>query len=96
MRKVTVSVISAGDRGMNTYAPYANYGHSGGDEGIVRDFVRLVRADGQRQGLTSSSTSVQSHFMAFAAEEARIHKKVIELNEYARELKAGLSGGCSE
>lgn len=48
--------------------------HGGGDEGIMQDFVRLVR---QEAGLTSASISVESHLMAFAAETSRyrLHKE---------------------
>ncbi|TLS51495.1 Gfo/Idh/MocA family oxidoreductase [Paenibacillus antri] len=70
----------------------AEGGHGGGDGGIVRDFVRLVREGGKGKGLTAAEHSVQSHLMAFAAERSRIHKEVVSLaafrdryhREYAR------------
>ncbi|BFH13820.1 hypothetical protein J6TS7_53110 [Paenibacillus dendritiformis] len=37
---------------------------------------------GTAQGLTSAEISVQSHMMAFAAEEARVTGKVVHMPEY--------------
>lgn len=59
-------------------------GHGGGDYGIIRDFLRLVRSEGRETGLTAAATSVQSHLMAFAAEEARLKSSVVEMDEYGR------------
>jgi predicted dehydrogenase len=58
-------------------------GHGGGDFGLMRSFVELVRNDGQQKGLTSAATSVQSHLMAFAAEKSRVERKVVDLHEFA-------------
>ncbi|MDU5144528.1 MAG: Gfo/Idh/MocA family oxidoreductase [Paenibacillus dendritiformis] len=63
-------------------APGGHAGHGGGDEGLIRDFIRLVANGGALQGLTSAENSVQSHMMAFAAEEARVTGKVVHLPEY--------------
>lgn len=46
-------------------------GHSGSDELFVADFVRLVRGN-ILSGETSVNASLQSHFMAFAAETSRV------------------------
>jgi len=62
-------------------------GHGGGDEGIMRDFVRLVQSDGKKQGITNAVISVQSHLMAFAAEKSRLEKRVIRMDEYIKELQ---------
>ncbi|MDQ6421432.1 Gfo/Idh/MocA family oxidoreductase [Paenibacillus sp. LHD-117] len=62
-------------------------GHGGGDTGIMRDFVRLVRNDGQEEGLTSADVSVKSHLIAFAAEKSRLESKVIIMADYIHELK---------
>lgn len=57
-------------------------GHGGGDAGLMKDFVNLVRSGNGKQGKTAASQSVQSHIMAFAAEEARVTDQVIHLDEF--------------
>lgn len=59
-------------------------GHGGGDFGIMRDFIRLVRNKGAEQGRTAVSTSVQSHLMAFAAEESRLKGTVIAMDDFSK------------
>lgn len=61
-------------------------GHGGGDFGLMRDFVRLVQQDGRQVGRTSADIAVQSHLMAFAAEEARLSKQVISLAAFRQNL----------
>jgi predicted dehydrogenase len=65
----------------------SEYGHGGGDYGIMRDFLKLVQQDGKVQGRTSASVSVQSHMIAFAAEKARVEKKIINIKEFMEEVK---------
>jgi predicted dehydrogenase len=62
-------------------------GHGGGDIGLIKDFLKLVRADGKSQGLTSANRSVQSHLMAFAAEQSRIDGRVIDLASYVQSFR---------
>ncbi|PZM65360.1 Gfo/Idh/MocA family protein [Paenibacillus dendritiformis] len=62
--------------------PGGHAGHGGGDEGLIRDFIRLVADGGMAQGLTSADISVQSHMMAFAAEQARVTGQVVHLPAY--------------
>lgn len=73
----TRNVISLRDAG-------GHVGHGGGDFGLIREFIKLVRNDGKRAGLTSAAASVQSHLMAFAAEASRLEKRVIRMDEYTR------------
>lgn len=68
-----------------------NVGHGGGDYGIMHDFVRLVRKGGAMKGLTSVGISVQSHLIAFAAEESRVQKKVVDMREYVNNLKMSVT-----
>ncbi|MCE7984011.1 MAG: gfo/Idh/MocA family oxidoreductase [Caldilinea sp. CFX5] len=58
----------------------ANSGHGGGDEGIMADFVRVLR--GEAEPLTSARVSLESHLLAFAAEEARLQGTMIQMNEF--------------
>ncbi|MFD0696794.1 Gfo/Idh/MocA family protein [Paenibacillus sp. GCM10027628] len=62
-------------------------GHGGGDFGLIKDFLRLVREDGKSQGLTSAYHSVQSHLMAFAAEQSREEHSVVRLKDFAESLR---------
>jgi hypothetical protein len=56
-------------------------GHGGGDVGIMRAFVEAVRGNG-RQALTSAAEALDSHLLAFAAEEARVTHRVIDTSHY--------------
>lgn len=62
-------------------------GHGGGDAGTMKSFIKLVREGGTGEALTSADVSIQSHIMAFAAEESRLTKKVIELDEYIDNIR---------
>lgn len=62
------------------------HGHGGGDYNIMQDYVKLLQEDTKSIGRTSVSISVQSHLMAFAAEEARLQKKVINLKAYGENI----------
>lgn len=54
-------------------------GHGGGDEGIMRAFLKMIREGHNTAGASSAVSSLQSHKIAFAAEESRINKTVITL-----------------
>ncbi len=58
-------------------------GHGGGDFGIISDFVTFVR-EHKTESLTSGRKSLESHIMAFAAEESRLRHQVINLTEFAK------------
>ena len=62
-------------------------GHMGGDSGIMRDFVRLLRSDDSEGGLTSADRSVASHLLALAAEQSRVEGRNIRMDEYVRGLR---------
>lgn len=46
-------------------------GHSGSDVSMMKDFVHLVATGGTEKSVSAASASVESHFMALAAEESR-------------------------
>lgn len=56
-------------------------GHGGGDTGIMEDFISLILSN-KGKALTSANVSVQSHMMAFAAEESRLTDKVVNMKDY--------------
>jgi len=60
-------------------------GHGGGDEGIMRAFVRAIRGKGDQ--LTTSRESLESHLMAFAAEEARMKGSILYMDDYRRQAE---------
>ena len=55
----------------------ADSGHGGGDYGLLRDFLQVLREGGESR--TSAKKSLQSHCICFAAERSRLEGKVIEL-----------------
>jgi len=54
--------------------------HGGGDKGLMDSFVAVLH--GEKPPLTSARHSLESHLMAFAAEEARLRKKTIVMSEF--------------
>ena len=52
-------------------------GHGGGDYGILRDFLQILRHGGESR--TSAGISLQSHLICFAAEKSRKENVVVEL-----------------
>lgn len=59
------------------------FGHGGGDYGIVKNFVGLVNGNGDN--LTSAKASLQSHLMCFAAEQSRLEHRAIPMSEMEAE-----------
>ena len=60
-------------------------GHGGGDAGLMAAFVRTVRPElGGGGGLTTSRESLESHLMAFAAEEVRVEGGVVSMDAFRR------------
>lgn len=57
-------------------------GHGGGDFGVVRSFVRAV--NGEEQALTPAREALESHLLAFAAEQARVEGTIIEMDDFRR------------
>ena len=54
-------------------------GHGGGDFGILRDFLQVLREGGESR--TSAEVSLQSQLICFAAERSRNEHIVVELNQ---------------
>ncbi|MDD6265916.1 MAG: Gfo/Idh/MocA family oxidoreductase [Clostridia bacterium] len=48
-------------------------GHSGGDSGLMKDFIELITEGKIAPGITSVDVSLESHYIALAAEESRIN-----------------------
>lgn len=58
-----------------------NGGHLGGDIGIMKDFITAIREE-KRETRTSALKSIESHIMAFAAEESRLNGNVVEIEKF--------------
>ena len=67
-------------------------GHGGGDEGLMAAFVRAVR--NPSNALTTARESLESHLMAFAAEEARVNGTVVDMRAYREQ--AEMAGACDQ
>ena len=61
-----------------------NGGHGGGDRGIVRSFCKYILGEYQGNSITDINTSIESHLIAFAAEESRINGTVVDVQEYRK------------
>jgi predicted dehydrogenase len=69
--------------------PPARGGHGGGDWGLIDAFIGALR--GERNWLrTSARESVESHLMAFAAEEARHTGRTVELADFRASVQRRL------
>lgn len=63
-----------------------DYGHNGGDYGIMKAFIRLLEV-GDNQEVTSDESSVMSHLLAFAAEESRLEGKTVDFKKFVEGIK---------
>lgn len=60
-------------------------GHGGGDAGLMNAFFRMLKStDAQLETLISRS--VESHYMAAAAEEARLSGQMVDMDRYRNSL----------
>ncbi len=57
-------------------------GHGGGDYGLMRDFVWNLQNEDKIDKRQMAYDSIQSHVMAFAAEDSRLKNKVVDLSRY--------------
>ena len=62
-------------------------GHGGGDFGIVRSFINAMQGTPD-DSVTTARESLESHLLAFAAEEARLQYSVIDMAEYRTRVDA--------
>ncbi|CAH8707172.1 Gfo/Idh/MocA family oxidoreductase [Paenibacillus thiaminolyticus] len=70
----TLKRFATGER-VEFHCGVAGDGHGGGDERMVAEFLHLVREhqeEAMATALTSATASLQSHLIAFAAEESRL------------------------
>jgi len=63
--------------------PPSRYKYGGGDHGIMKYFVESALR-GDKGGRTSMESSLESHLIAFAAEESRQRGTIVALDQYRR------------
>jgi predicted dehydrogenase len=73
------------NRCKNIEIPATASGHGGGDFGVVRSFVRAWR--GEAKALTTARESLESHLLAFAAEESRLNGVVINMRDFRQQAE---------
>ena len=57
-------------------------GHGGGDSVLIEEFLEELQNPGHLDSITSIDASMESHFIAFAAEQSRLENgKCIELSK---------------
>ncbi|MDJ0789319.1 MAG: Gfo/Idh/MocA family oxidoreductase [Myxococcota bacterium] len=67
-------------------------GHHGGDAGLLGHFTEIA-GSGRREGLLASGrASLDSHLIGFAAEEARLRARSIDLPAFRADVEAALRG----
>ena len=60
--------------------------HGGGDVGLMNDFIASLETAGRGESPTSIGKSVESHLMAYAAEESRISGRTIHMQDFEKSL----------
>jgi predicted dehydrogenase len=65
-------------------------GHGGGDQGLMENFVRALEGK-PGAALTNARASLESHLMAFAAEEARRTGEWIDMESYRTKAEKNVS-----
>lgn len=61
--------------------PIDESAHGGGDFGLVRSFVNALKGNPD-DSVTTARESLESHLLAFAAEEARLNHSIIYMPDY--------------
>ncbi|MBC7261325.1 MAG: Gfo/Idh/MocA family oxidoreductase [Chloroflexi bacterium] len=66
--------------------PLGGTGHAGADAKLMAAFVRAVRDPSY--ALTTARESLESHLMAFAAEEARVNGTVVSMDDFRQRAES--------
>lgn len=76
---------------MRVITPRIAYsGHGGGDNGLMEDFLKIMDLNEIKIDSRSSiDKSVESHIMAYAAEQSRLTGKIIDIDELKQKLMTG-------
>lgn len=75
------------------HTPGEEGGHHGGDAGVLRQFLSDLREERFAGSLTSAEASLESHLMAFAAEDSRLRQgEVVDLRSFRSSVAAAGKG----
>ncbi len=67
-------------------------GHGGGDTGVVRNFLRAIQEE-DYEGLEHSlDLAVEGHLLSFAAEQARVKREVVQMEEFRSAISSAAAG----
>lgn len=61
-------------------------GHGGGDFGLIASFLKAMRGEPD-DTLTSARASLESHLLAFAAEEARLNNTIVDMRQFRQKAE---------
>jgi predicted dehydrogenase len=90
--EITISVHGTGEVERVDLPAVEAIGHGGGDEGVVRAFAASLRGAPASERLSSDGrTSLESHLLGWAAEEARRNGSVVDVAERRARLAGLLS-----
>jgi len=70
---------------------YIKSGHMGGDVRLIDSFIDSVD-NGREEHLSSAEESLESHLMAFAAEESRLKGSVVDMKAFIRDIEQRVPG----
>ena len=65
-----------------THVPFSPAGHGGGDEGLIRHFVEVVRRGASHEVMASGRVTLEGHLIGFAAEKARLEGRMAEMGDF--------------
>lgn len=83
MSKNTISITPfGGETEVIDFNLNGRDGHGGGDSVLIEEFLEELKNPGHLDSITSIDASMESHFIAFAAEQSRLaNGKCINMNE---------------
>lgn len=83
----TIDVYRLADRKHDhIVAPVVGGVHGGADDRVMVNFIHALRMNDPKVVLTGTDESLKTHAIVFAAEKARLEKRVVEISELAMQL----------
>lgn len=61
-------------------------GHGGGDTGIMIDTIKYLNDEKTSKAICGVRTSYKNHLIGFAAEESRVNNKIVNMEQYSKEI----------